>query len=72
MFTMKKSLLFLFFIGTVSLSLCEQERGADEDDGGEMTEELKRGVITDALKGAAKTVAAELPRKAHCKLTNSC
>nr|ANW09705.1 brevinin-2GHg [Sylvirana guentheri] len=72
MFTMKKSLLLLFFLGTFSLSLCNQERGADEDDGGEMTEELKRGLITDTLKGAAKTVAAELLRKAHCKLTNSC
>nr|ANW09707.1 brevinin-2GHi [Sylvirana guentheri] len=72
MFTMKKSLLFLFFIGTVSLSLCEQERGADEDDGGEMTEEIKRGVIFNALKGVAKTVAAQLLKTARCKLDKSC
>nr|ABX44920.1 nigroain-G antimicrobial peptide precursor [Hylarana nigrovittata] len=39
MFTMKKSLLLLFFLGIVSLSLCGQERDADEEDGGEVTEE---------------------------------
>nr|ACR46971.1 kininogen-1Ca preproprotein [Aquarana catesbeiana] len=32
MFTVKKSLLLLFFLGTISLSLCEQERDADEDE----------------------------------------
>nr|ACZ71332.1 andersonin-6 antimicrobial peptide precursor [Odorrana andersonii] len=26
MFTMKKSLLLLFFLGTISLSLCEEEK----------------------------------------------
>nr|ACA81705.1 lividin-13 precursor [Odorrana livida] len=31
MFTMKKSLLLLFFLGTISLSLCEEERDADEE-----------------------------------------
>nr|ADP06008.1 odorranain-A-RA1 peptide precursor [Odorrana andersonii] len=35
MFTMKKSLLLLFFLGTISLSLCEQERDADEQQGSE-------------------------------------
>nr|CCA61235.1 OHTI precoursor [Odorrana hejiangensis] len=48
MFTSKKSLLLLFFLGMVSLSLCKEERDADEDDGGEVTgevtgEEVKRG-----------------------------
>nr|AIU99945.1 wuyiensisin-1 [Amolops wuyiensis] len=32
MFTTKKSLLLLFFLGTISLSLCEQERDADEEE----------------------------------------
>nr|ACM67500.1 ranacyclin-LTb antimicrobial peptide [Hylarana latouchii]ADV36187.1 ranacyclin-SN1_2 [Sylvirana spinulosa] len=46
MFTLKKSLLLLFFLGTISLSLCEQERGADEEDGGEVTaEEVKRSAL---------------------------
>nr|ADV36144.1 odorranain-T2-HN1 antimicrobial peptide precursor [Odorrana hainanensis] len=31
MFTLKKTLLLLFFLGTISLSLCEQERDADEE-----------------------------------------
>nr|ABG76429.1 odorranain-A3 antimicrobial peptide precursor [Odorrana grahami] len=35
MFTLKKSLLLLFFLGTISLSLCEQERDADEVEGSE-------------------------------------
>nr|AFS51640.1 temporin-1SR precursor [Rana sierrae]AFS51643.1 temporin-1PR precursor [Pseudacris regilla] len=32
MFTMKKSLLLLFFLGTINLSLCEEERDADEEE----------------------------------------
>nr|P83719.1 RecName: Full=Ranacyclin-T; Flags: Precursor [Rana temporaria]CAE48162.1 Ranacyclin T precursor [Rana temporaria] len=46
MFTMKKTLLVLFFLGVVSLSLCVEERDADEEDGGEvMEEEVKRGAL---------------------------
>nr|ADV36220.1 torrentin-B1_3 antimicrobial peptide precursor [Amolops torrentis] len=55
MFTLKKSLLLLFFLGMISLSLCEQERDANEerrDDGDESeanvgevkVEEIKRGL----------------------------
>nr|BCG61720.1 preprogranuliberin-SSa [Glandirana susurra] len=32
MFTLKKSLLLLFFLGTINLSLCEQERDANEEE----------------------------------------
>nr|CAN87021.1 kininogen-2 precursor [Rana chensinensis] len=44
MFTLKKSLLLLFFLGTISLSLCEQERDADEDEyaGDAKAEDVKR------------------------------
>nr|BCG61721.1 preprobradykinin-SSa [Glandirana susurra] len=44
MFTLKKSLLLLFFLGTISLSLCEEERDADEDEneGGDDVENIKR------------------------------
>nr|CAO98859.1 Bowman-Birk trypsin inhibitor precursor [Odorrana versabilis] len=46
MFTLKKSLLLLFFLGTISLSLCEQERDSDDEDQGEVTEQVvKRSVI---------------------------
>nr|ACR84088.1 ranatuerin-2C antimicrobial peptide precursor [Aquarana catesbeiana] len=69
MFTVKKSLLLLFFLGTITLSFCEQERGADEDNGGEMTEEeVKRGVFLDTLKGLAGKMLESLKCKiAGCK-----
>nr|ADP05906.1 odorranain-A-RA1 peptide precursor [Odorrana andersonii] len=35
MFTLKKPLLLLFFLGTISLYLCEQERDAEEEEGSE-------------------------------------
>nr|CCV01177.1 hylaranin-2 precusor [Hylarana latouchii] len=61
MFTLKKSLLLLFFLGTISLSLCEEERGADEEEnGGEVTEEVKRGVLSvikNALPGIMRFIA---------------
>nr|ABG76438.1 odorranain-A8 antimicrobial peptide precursor [Odorrana grahami] len=41
MFTMKKSLLLLFFLGTISLSLCEEERDADEEGSEENGSEAK-------------------------------
>nr|Q1JS90.1 RecName: Full=Ranatuerin-2Vb; Short=ranat2Vb; AltName: Full=2VEb; Flags: Precursor [Odorrana versabilis]CAJ34607.1 ranatuerin 2Vb precursor [Odorrana versabilis] len=65
MFTLKKSFLLLFFLGTITLSLCEEERGADDDDG---EEEVKRGIM-DTVKGVAKTVAASLLDKLKCKIT---
>nr|AIU99879.1 palustrin-2DY2 antimicrobial peptide precursor [Amolops daiyunensis] len=70
MFTMKKSLLVLFFLGTISLSFCEEERNADEDDG-EMTEEVKRGIM-DTIKNAAKDVVQSPLNKASCKLAKTC
>nr|A7WNV7.1 RecName: Full=Temporin-1PLa; Flags: Precursor [Lithobates palustris]CAN87013.1 temporin-1 PLa [Lithobates palustris] len=46
MFTSKKSLLLLFFLGTINLSLCEEERDADEeerrDDPDEMNVEVEK------------------------------
>nr|ADE40981.1 brevinin-2TEb [Indosylvirana indica] len=72
MFTLKKSKLLLFFLGTISLSLCEEERGADEEDGGEMTEEVKRGFMGDTLKGIARNAALALMNAAQCKLSGKC
>nr|AFX61480.1 antixoidant peptide precursor [Odorrana andersonii] len=52
MFTLKKPLLLLFFLGIISLSFCEQERDADEEDGGEVTEEeVKRFFSLCGLSG---------------------
>nr|AIU99928.1 temporin-SN1 antimicrobial peptide precursor [Sylvirana maosonensis] len=31
MFTLKKSLLLLFFLGTINLSLCQEERNTEEE-----------------------------------------
>nr|ADM34267.1 amolopin-6-GN3 [Amolops granulosus] len=56
MFTSKKPLLLLFFLGMISLSLCKQERDANEErrdnpdeneeNGGEAkVEEIKRAVV---------------------------
>nr|ALL26322.1 antioxidant peptide precursor [Sylvirana maosonensis] len=46
MFTLKKSLLLLFFLGMISLSLCDQERDADEEENEEngevKVEDVKR------------------------------
>nr|ADZ11201.1 rhacophorin-2 antimicrobial peptide precursor [Zhangixalus feae] len=72
MFTLKKSLLILFFLGMISMSLCQEERGADEDDGGEMTEEEKRGAFTDLLKGVAKQAGIKILGIAQCKLAKTC
>nr|ADV36209.1 brevinin-2TR1_2 antimicrobial peptide precursor [Amolops torrentis] len=74
MFTSKKSLLVLFFLGTISLSLCQEERNADEDDG-EMTEEVKRGfldTVKEFGKAAAKNIAQSLLSTASCKLAKTC
>nr|AEZ52949.1 antimicrobial peptide precursor [Amolops hainanensis] len=55
MFTLKKSMLLFFFLGMISLSLCEQERDANEErrddadeseaNGGEVkVEDIKRAM----------------------------
>nr|BBA31464.1 preprobrevinin-1ULd [Rana ulma] len=53
MFTLKKSMLLLFFLGTISFSLCQEERDANEEEenGGEVKAEEKRflGSIIGAL-----------------------
>nr|AEM77060.1 jindongenin-2d [Amolops sp. 'jingdongensis'] len=71
MFTLKKPLLLLFFLGTVSLSLCEQERAADDDEGEVIEEEVKRGFM-DTAKNVAKNVAVTLIDKLRCKVTGGC
>nr|AFX61512.1 antixoidant peptide precursor [Odorrana andersonii] len=56
MFTLKKPLLLLFFLGTISLSLCQDETNAEEERRDEEVakmEEIKRGLFT-LIKGAYK------------------
>nr|ABG76583.1 odorranain-W1 antimicrobial peptide precursor [Odorrana grahami] len=48
MFTLKKSLLLLFFLGTINLSLCQDETNAEEERRDEEVakmEEIKRGLF---------------------------
>nr|E7EKD0.1 RecName: Full=Temporin-HN1; Flags: Precursor [Odorrana hainanensis]ADV36130.1 temporin-HN1 [Odorrana hainanensis] len=58
MFTLKKSLLLLLFLGTINLSLSEQERNAEEerrDDPEEMDAEVeKRAILTTLANWARK------------------
>nr|AIU99894.1 brevinin-2HB1 [Pelophylax hubeiensis] len=73
MFTSKKPLLLVFFLGTISLSLCEDERNAEDD--GEMTEEVRRGLLDTIKKLAAtagKTVLSSVLQTASCKLSKTC
>nr|ADV36142.1 odorranain-F-HN1_2 antimicrobial peptide precursor [Odorrana hainanensis] len=70
MFTLKKPLLLLFFLGIVSLSLC-QEESADDDEGEVIEEEVKRGFM-DTAKNVAKNVAVTLLDKLKCKISGGC
>nr|ADV36157.1 hainanensisin-D1_3 antimicrobial peptide precursor [Amolops hainanensis]AEZ52954.1 antimicrobial peptide precursor [Amolops hainanensis] len=70
MFTLKKSLLLLFFLGIISLSLCEQERNADEDEG-EDVEEVKRN-LWNTIKETGKKFAVGLLDKIKCGITGTC
>nr|AFP24864.1 preprobrevinin-1Ka [Rana kukunoris] len=60
MFTLKKSLLLLFFLGTINLSLCEEERNADEeerrDDPEERDVEVEKRFLPLLLAGLPKFV----------------
>nr|AIU99890.1 brevinin-1HB1 [Pelophylax hubeiensis] len=71
MFTLKKSLLVLFFLGTINLSLCEEERSADEeerrDDHDEMDVEVQKRFLPAIIGMAAKVLPAFL-----CKITKKC
>nr|E7EKH2.1 RecName: Full=Brevinin-1SN2; Flags: Precursor [Sylvirana spinulosa]ADV36172.1 brevinin-1SN2 antimicrobial peptide precursor [Sylvirana spinulosa] len=71
MFTMKKSLLLIFFLGTINLSLCEEERNADEDekrDGDDESDvEVQKRFMGTALKIAANVLPA-----AFCKIFKKC
>nr|ACR84074.1 ranatuerin-1Ca antimicrobial peptide precursor [Aquarana catesbeiana] len=66
MFPLKKSLLLLFFFGTIPLSFCEQERGADEEEGnGE--KEIKRSMFS-VLKDLGKVGLGFVA----CKVNKQC
>nr|AEZ53021.1 odorranain-G-OT precursor [Odorrana tiannanensis] len=58
MFTLKKSLLLLFFLATINLSLCEEERNAEEKrkyDPDEMNVEMEKRFVPAILCSILKT-----------------
>nr|ABX58837.1 odorranain-P1c antimicrobial peptide precursor [Odorrana grahami] len=69
MFTMKKSLLLLFFLGTINLSLCqEEERNADEEERrDERDVEVEKRVIPSVA-----SVAAEMMQHVYCAASKKC
>ncbi|PIO34139.1 hypothetical protein AB205_0000930 [Aquarana catesbeiana] len=71
MFTMKKSLLLLFFLGTISLSLCEQERNADDDQGEVIEQKVKRAFLS-TVKNTLTNVAGTMIDTFKCKITGVC
>nr|ABG76225.1 brevinin-1E-OG3 antimicrobial peptide precursor [Odorrana grahami] len=72
MFTLKKSLLLLFFLGTINLSLiCEQERDADEEERRDDPEERDVEAEKRFLPLLAGLAANFLP-KLFCKITKKC
>nr|ACZ71290.1 odorranain-F-RA1 antimicrobial peptide precursor [Odorrana andersonii] len=71
MFPLKKSLLVLFFLGIVSLSFCQEERSADDEEGEVIEEEVKRGFM-DTAKNVAKNMAVTLLDNLKCKITKAC
>nr|AFP24876.1 preprokukunorin-1K [Rana kukunoris] len=61
MFTLKKSLFLIFFLGTINLSLCEEERDADEEERRDDPEERaveveKRSLILKGLAGLVQKI----------------
>nr|P40844.1 RecName: Full=Esculentin-1B; Flags: Precursor [Pelophylax lessonae]AYN64369.1 esculentin-1A precursor [Pelophylax lessonae]CAA54844.1 esculentin 1b precursor [Pelophylax lessonae] len=84
MFTLKKPLLLIVLLGMISLSLCEQERNADEEEGSE----IKRGIFSklagkklknlliSGLKNVGKEVGMDVVRTgidiAGCKIKGEC
>nr|AEZ52998.1 antimicrobial peptide precursor [Odorrana tiannanensis] len=68
MFTMKKSLLLLFFLGTINLSLCQEERNADEE---ERRDERDVEVEKRVLPFVA-SVAAEMMQHVYCAASKKC
>nr|QNJ99710.1 brevinin prepropeptide [Amolops hainanensis] len=67
MFTMKKSMLLLFFLGTINFSLCEQQRDAEEE---RRDDEDKRDVEVEK-RFALGAVTKVLP-KLFCLITRKC
>nr|ADP05701.1 brevinin-1-RAA1 peptide precursor [Odorrana andersonii] len=70
MFTLKKSLLLLFFLGTINLSLCQEERNAEEerrDDSDEMNAEVEKRFLPAVIRAAANVLPT-----VFCAISKKC
>nr|ADV36207.1 brevinin-1TR7 antimicrobial peptide precursor [Amolops torrentis] len=70
MFTLKKSMLLLFFLGTINFSLCEQERDAEEE---RRDDQDKRDVeVEKRFLGTLLGVGAKILPSLICKISGKC
>nr|ADV36202.1 brevinin-1TR2 antimicrobial peptide precursor [Amolops torrentis] len=70
MFTLKKPLLVLFFLGAISVSLCEQERDAEEE---RRDDQDKRDVeVEKRFLGALLSAGATILPSLICKIFKKC
>nr|AIU99939.1 brevinin-1WY7 [Amolops wuyiensis] len=70
MFTLKKSMLLLFFLGTINLSLCEQERNAEEE---RRDDEDKRDVeVEKRFLGSILGLVGKVVPTLICKISKKC
>nr|ADV36201.1 brevinin-1TR1 antimicrobial peptide precursor [Amolops torrentis] len=70
MFTTKKPMLLLFFLGTINFSLCEQERDAEEerrDDQDKRDVEVEKRFFLPLLGAAAQVLPSLI-----CKIFKKC
>nr|F1T150.1 RecName: Full=Esculentin-1ISb; Flags: Precursor [Odorrana ishikawae]BAK08582.1 Esculentin-1ISb precursor protein [Odorrana ishikawae] len=84
MFTLKKPLLLIVLLGIISLSLCEQERAADEDEGTKIKRRIFskiggkaiKNLILKGIKNIGKEVGMDVIRTgidvAGCKIKGEC
>nr|AIU99933.1 brevinin-1WY1 [Amolops wuyiensis] len=71
MFTTKKSMLLLFFLGTINLSLCEQERNADEEE--RRDDEDKRDVeVEKRFLGSILRLVSKVAPTIFCQISKKC
>nr|ADM34283.1 peptide-DN1 [Nidirana daunchina] len=61
MFTLKKSLLLLFFLGIINLSLCEEERDAGDEERRDDPDERDVEVEKRFIKGLKRLCAVIVP-----------
>nr|AIU99935.1 brevinin-1WY3 [Amolops wuyiensis] len=70
MFTSKKPMLLLFFLGTINLPLCEQERSAEEE---RRDDEDKRDVeVEKRFLGTLLGMVGKVVPTLFCKISKKC